>query len=52
MTSCDAKPSVWHWKWKFLFWHFSSLAILMFSLNYRGLTAFLKIDIYHDFINN
>jgi len=24
----------------------------MFSLNYRGLTAFLKIDIYHDFINN
>jgi len=24
----------------------------MVSLNYRGLTAFLKIDIYHDFINN
>ena len=30
----------------------SSLAILMDSLNYRGLTAFFKIDIYHDFINN
>jgi len=21
MASCDAKPTIGHWKWKFLFWH-------------------------------